>query len=78
MLKDAFATVFMQSTKLATFGASRFVNWDSVVYGLVLVPCMVTGTFIGKHTLDRLSERLFALIIEAVMVVSGLNFLLRG
>ncbi len=75
---DAFATVFMQTTKLATLGAARFVTWTVFINGLVLVPFMIFGTLIGKRLLERLSERVFALIIEAVMVVSGLHFLLRG
>lgn len=75
---DAFATVFMQVTKLATLGAAQFVTAAVVVNGLVLVPFMIFGTLIGRRLVDRLSERVFALLIEAVMVVSGLNFLVRG
>lgn len=75
---DAFATVFMQTTKLATLGAARFITWPVFINGLVLVPFMIVGTLIGKRMLERLSERAFALMIEAVMVVSGLHFLLRG
>ncbi len=75
---DAFATVFMQVTKLATLGVAQFVTGAVVVNGLVLVPFMIVGTLIGKRLLDRLPERVFAFIIEAVMVVSGLNFLVLG
>jgi len=75
---DAFATVFMQVTKLATLGAAHFVTAAVVVNGLVLVPFMIFGTLIGKRLLERLPERGFTFIIEAVMVVSGLHFLLRG
>jgi uncharacterized membrane protein YfcA len=39
---------------------------------------MIFGTLIGKRLLERLPERGFTFIIEAVMVVSGLHFLLRG
>jgi hypothetical protein len=75
---DAFATVFMQTTKLATLGAARFVTGPVMAIGLVLIPCMVLGTLLGKRLLDRLSERVFALVIEAVMVISGVHFLVRG
>jgi uncharacterized membrane protein YfcA len=75
---DAFATVFMQVTKLATFGATQFISWRVVVPGLLLVPCMIVGTVMGRRLVDRLSERAFSLLIEAVMLGSGLLFLVRG
>jgi uncharacterized protein len=75
---DALATAFMQSTKLATLGAAHFVSWTVFAKGLLLVPFMIVGTLTGKHLLARLSERTFALIIEAVMILAGVHFLIRG
>jgi uncharacterized protein len=75
---DALATVFMQTTKLATLGAAQFVTWPVVVNGMLLVPFMIAGTIAGKHLVDRLSERAFGLMMEGVMVVAGLRFLFKG
>jgi uncharacterized protein len=75
---DAFATVFMQVAKLGTFGATRFVSWPVLVSGMALVPCMIAGTWLGKHVLDRVSERAFSGMMEIVMVAAGCGFLLRG
>ncbi len=75
---DALATVFMQSTKVGVLGWRGFLTVPVLVNGLILVPFMVLGAGLGKHLLDRVSERFFFLLIEAVMVVAGVGFLIRG
>jgi uncharacterized protein len=39
---------------------------------------MIFGSFLGKCIVDRLPERVFVAIIEAVLIVAGLLFLIRG
>jgi uncharacterized membrane protein YfcA len=39
---------------------------------------MVLGSFLGKRVVDRRPERLFVMIIEAVLIIAGLMFLIRG
>ena len=39
---------------------------------------MVLGSFVGKKVVDRLSQRVFVLIIEIVLITAGLSFLIRG
>ena len=39
---------------------------------------MVLGSYVGKKVVDRLSERVFVLIIEIVLITAGLSFLIRG
>jgi hypothetical protein len=48
------------------------------VIGLALGPIMILGSFLGKRIVDRLPERVFVVIIEAVLVIAGLTFLIRG
>ncbi|HKI98211.1 MAG TPA: sulfite exporter TauE/SafE family protein [bacterium] len=75
---DALATVAMQSTKLAVFGGANLLSPGILLAGFTLVPFMILGTVIGKRTLDRLPDRAFTLLIEGVLVLAGLNFLIRG
>jgi uncharacterized membrane protein YfcA len=51
---------------------------SSVGIGLALGPLMVAGSAVGKRIVDRLPERVFVALIEAVLVVAGLGFLLGG
>jgi hypothetical protein len=75
---DALITVFMQGTKLAVFGGTRFLTTEVLMHGVLLVPCMFGGVLLGKAVLDRLPAGVFALIIELTLVIAGLDFLLRG
>lgn len=68
----------IQLVKLGVFGSQDFLQPTVLTYGLLLVPFMVVGTVLGKFLLDRMSERFFVLLIEVVMIVTGLNFLIRG
>jgi uncharacterized protein len=45
-----------------------------VLVGLV----MIAGSYVGKRLVDRLPERVFPLLVEAALVVSGLQLLLTG
>lgn len=39
---------------------------------------MILGSYLGKRILDRLPERVFVWIIEAVLIIAGLTFLIHG
>ncbi|HUJ75644.1 MAG TPA: sulfite exporter TauE/SafE family protein [bacterium] len=75
---DALATVIMQSTKLAVFGHAQFLGRPVLVNGLLLVPFMVAGAWLGKRMLDLLPERFFAIVIELTILMAGVGFVLRG
>jgi uncharacterized membrane protein YfcA len=50
----------------------------AVATGLALGPIMIAGSYVGKRILDRLPERVFVVIIELVLVGTGVWFLLDG
>lgn len=75
---DALATVAMQGTKLAVFGGAQVLKPELIVAGFTLIPFMIGGTIIGKRLLERVPERVFAVLIEGMLVVAGLNFLIYG
>jgi uncharacterized protein len=74
---EALATVVMHVTKLAAYQGAAVLTAHAVTVGLALGPIMIVGSLVGKRLLDRLvSERAFALLIEAILVVVGAQFLL--
>lgn len=75
---EALSTVVMHVTKLVAYRQTAVLTRSGVLIGLALGPIMVFGSFLGKRIVDRLPERVFVGIIEAVLVVAGLLFLLRG
>lgn len=75
---DALATVSIQGAKLAVFGAGEMLVGRVLASGLLMVPFMVLGTWLGKRLLARVSDRLFTKIVEASLLLSGIVFLVGG
>ncbi len=75
---DALASVFMQGSKLAVFGAAELLGPEALLSGLFLAPFMIGGTFAGKLVVGRLSDRVFVILIDLTLLVAGTAFLVRG
>ena len=75
---EAMCTVVMHITKLVAYGQTTVLTGPDVVDGLLLGPPMVAGSYLGKHIVNRLPRSLFVAIVEIVLIVAGLEFLLRG
>ena len=75
---EALSTVVMHVTKLVAYRQSSILTRTDVLIGLDLGPIMILGSLLGKRIVDRLPERAFVLIIEAVLIIAGLAFLIRG
>jgi hypothetical protein len=75
---EALSTVVMHVTKLVAYRQSSILTRTDVLIGLALGPIMILGSLLGKHIVDRLPERAFVLIIEAVLIIAGLAFLIPG
>ena len=75
---EALSTVVMHVTKLIAYRQKAVLTGRDALIGLALGPVMVFGSFAGKRVLDRLPERIFVLMIEFVLLASGVMFLVRG
>lgn len=75
---EALSTVVMHVTKLVAYRQSAVLPGSAVTTGLALGPLMILGSFAGKHIVRRLPEKAFVAIIEAVLVLAGLLFIIRG
>ena len=68
---EAAATVVMHTTKLVAYGGAGVLGSGAALTGLALAPAMFAGSWVGKRVLARVTERAFATIIDAVLLVSG-------
>ena len=75
---DALVTSVMQGIKLGVFGGAQLLGGGILAAGVTLVPFMVLGTLLGKRMLDRVSDSVFSILLELVLVAAGLNFLVGG
>lgn len=73
---EALATVVMHVVKLAAYGGMAVLTVRSAAAGLALGPIMIFGSYVGKRIVDRLPERVFVAIIEAVLVGAGVWFVI--
>ncbi len=75
---EAMCTVVMHVTKLVVYRETAVLSGSGALIGLALGPVMIAGSYVGKRIVDKLPERVFVAIIEAVLVIAGLMFLVRG
>jgi len=73
---EALATVVMHVVKLAAYQGTAILTPRAVAVGLALGPIMIFGSYVGKRILDRLPERVFVYVIEAVLLGAGAWFVI--
>jgi uncharacterized membrane protein YfcA len=72
---EAVCAFSMHVTRGAVLARYRFLTWEVVAIGLVLGTVMFAGSWIGKRLLERMSDGVFLAVIEALLVIMGLQFL---
>lgn len=75
---EAMTALVMHVTKLGVYGGTSLLTPNNVLVGVVLGGVLVAGSYLGKRLVDRVSERVFARLIELVLVVAGVCFLVAG
>lgn len=73
---EALTAVTMHLVKVGVYGGYAVLSASSVVIGLAIGGVMILGSYLGKRLLVRVPERLFPLIIEVVLVVSGFQLVI--
>lgn len=73
---EAVCALAMHVARAAVFSRYALLTADAVVVGLVLGGTMFAGTWVARRLLDRMSDRVFLLVIEALLLGMGLQFLL--
>ncbi|MFI5924470.1 sulfite exporter TauE/SafE family protein [Micromonospora sp. NPDC051543] len=75
---EATCALIMHLTKLAAYGGGGLLNPNVLWLGLALTPATLTGAWFGKHTMSRISERLFVLLVEVGLMAAGITLIIAG
>jgi len=73
---EAVCSMAMHLARGATLARYALLTREAVIVGLVLGGAMFAGAWAGRRLLERMSDRVFLGIIEAMLVVMGLHSLL--
>jgi len=73
---EAVCTIGMNVTRGIAFARYSLLGWDTVALGLLLGSTMIAGAWAGRAILDRMSDRIFLWILEALTVFAGLHLML--
>ena len=72
---EALTALTMHAVKLGVYGGYALLDLRSVLTGLAVGVFLLIGAAIGKHLLDRVPERIFPRLVEAVLLLSGVQLL---
>ena len=62
-------------TRVAVFGGTNLLNWDYLALGLVVGLITIPGNWLGRWTLQRMSNERHAGIVDILTVIGAMNFL---
>jgi uncharacterized membrane protein YfcA len=73
---EAVCAFGMHLARGAVLARYRLLTWETLVVGLVLGVTMFAGSWMGRRLLDRVSDRVFLVVVEVLVVLMGLHMLL--
>lgn len=73
---EAASALALHLAKLAGYGLGDLLTGRVLLYGAALTPAVVAGAWVGRRIVDRISDRVFIVMVEAALVVAGLLFVL--
>lgn len=73
---EAMTAVAMHITKGIVYAKFTLLTLETTMVGLTMGAVMILGSYLGKKILDRLPRVWFTRIIEAVILLSGLQFII--
>ena len=82
LVKDAYigteasAAVVLHGAKLVAYGLGALLTFTVVGLGLLLAPPTMLGAWVGRHLVHRISDRVFVVVVEIGLVVSGVLLML--
>ncbi len=72
---EAVCALGMHAARTVTFTRFSLLSWEMLLVAGALGSVMFAGSWIGRRLLDRMSDRVFLVLLEALLVVMGLQFL---
>ena len=76
---EAATAVLIHLTKSITYGRYAVITFGEFVQGLAIGGSMVLGSWTGRRLVERMSEKGFVMLVEALLVLSAMTLILgRG
>ena len=72
---EAASTLSILFTKGITFHQLGFLNTTAIIQGLLIGSCVLLGSIFSKRIVLALPEKKFLLLMELVMLISGVSIL---
>ena len=72
---EAASTLSILFTKGITFHQLGFLNTTAIIQGLLIGSCVLVGSIFSKRIVLALPEKKFLLLMELVMLISGVSIL---
>jgi uncharacterized protein len=72
---EAASATVMHAAKLVAYGVGALLSARVLLLGVLLAPATMAGAWVGRHVVHRISDRVFVLVVEAGLVVSGVLLL---
>ena len=72
---EAASTLSILFTKGITFHQLGFLNTTAIIQGLLIGSCVLAGSIFSKRIVLALPEKRFLLLMELVMLISGVSIL---
>jgi hypothetical protein len=72
---ESLGSVAVYATKIAAFRTLGALPWQVVTSGLLAGSALMAGSFIGRQVVLRIAPSAFRLLIDSLMVFSGLTLL---
>ncbi|MBI1736697.1 MAG: sulfite exporter TauE/SafE family protein [Candidatus Rokubacteria bacterium] len=73
---EAACAFAMHGVRGAVLARYALLTWETIAIGCALGGTMFAGSWLGRRLLDRMSDRVFLRVIEALLIVMGLHFVL--
>ncbi len=72
---EAFTALVIHLTKTIIYNAFALINWTELYYGLFIGVAMILGSWTGRKIIEKLSREKFILLVEALLIISGLQLI---
>ena len=73
---EAFTALTMHLTKTIVYNKYSLVGQTELYYGLFIGIAMIIGSWIGKKTIEKLSRYRFIILVEILLIISGLQMII--
>lgn len=75
---EAVTALTMHLTKTIIYQKYSLVGQTELYYGLFIGLAMILGSWAGKKIIEKVSRQKFMLLVEILLIISGLHMILTG